>query len=358
MSDRPVRVAIAGLGSMGLVCARAVARSEHLTLVAAADSSADAHRHLLHIVRDQTAPVMFHSGDELVARDMLDGYEVDLVAVMTPPDSHERLATAALDAGRHVLCEKPMARDAHESLRMCRAAQRQPDLLALIDHQLRFNPARRWIRDRLVSGALGTPLSVQVDMRFPRLWASPWTWWSSRLQGGGLLAEYGSHLTDLLQWWFGPAETATGSLRTVITSRVDSGGQHRVVDSDDLTSFQITWKDGLTADVMLSGASALDRRELVLDTTEATVVLDASDTISVLPRSGAEPVVYHLSEGEPSLIGDPRDSYTQPHARLLQAIGTSIRTGEAPPHACTFDMGHRTIVLLDQVRDRSAEETT
>jgi len=351
-------VAIAGLGSMGLVCARAVAQSEHLTLVAVADSSSDAHRHLRQSIGEQAAPVMFHSGDELVAGDMLDAHEVDLVAVMTPPDSHERLATAALDAGRHVLCEKPMARDAHESSRMCVAAQRQPGLVALIDHQLRFNPARRWIQQRLASGALGTPLHVQASMRFPRLWASPWTWWSSHLQGGGLLAEYGSHLTDLLQWWFGPADAATGSLRTVVTSRVDSSGQHRVVDSDDLTSFQIVWQDGLTAEVMLSGVSALDRRELVLDTTEATVVLDATDTISVFPRSGGEPVVYDLGERAPSLIGDPRDSYTQPHARLLHAIGTSLRTGEAPPHACTFEMGHRTIVLLDQVRNLSAEATT
>ena len=64
--------------------------------------------------------------------------DIDLVSITTPPATHCELARAALAAGKHVLCEKPTALDAGEAERMRQAARARPELLSLIDHELRF----------------------------------------------------------------------------------------------------------------------------------------------------------------------------------------------------------------------------
>ena len=77
---------------------------------------------------------------ELVARD-----DVDLVSVVTPPSTHMEITLAALEHGKAVLCEKPMAMDATEARRMTDRAS-EAGVLALIDHELRFLNSRRQIR--------------------------------------------------------------------------------------------------------------------------------------------------------------------------------------------------------------------
>src|SRR5215203_6109416 len=87
---------------------------------------------------------------ELVARD-----DVDLVSVVTPPSTHMEITLAALEHGKAVLCEKPMAMDAAEARRMTDRAS-EVGVLALIDHELRFLNSRRQMRAMVHSGAIGT----------------------------------------------------------------------------------------------------------------------------------------------------------------------------------------------------------
>src|SRR5712675_987825 len=65
---------------------------------------------------------------------------VDLVTIVTPPSEHLQMATAALDAGKHVLCEKPTALNVDEAIQLAAAAKKHPDRITLIDHELRFLP--------------------------------------------------------------------------------------------------------------------------------------------------------------------------------------------------------------------------
>lgn len=88
--------------------------------------------------------------------------DVDLVSVATPPSSHAELSIRALEAGKHVLCEKPTAMDAAEAARMLEAARQRPDLLALIDHELRFLPGRRRLRELVQDGWAGRVLHVEA----------------------------------------------------------------------------------------------------------------------------------------------------------------------------------------------------
>ena len=108
--------------------------------------------------RENAASVATEFGIEHVAsdwKDLVARDDVDLVSVVTPPSTHMEITLAALEHGKAVLCEKPMAMDAAEAKLMTDRAG-DAGVLALIDHELRFLNSRQKMRAMLHSGAIGT----------------------------------------------------------------------------------------------------------------------------------------------------------------------------------------------------------
>src|SRR5438477_7170530 len=111
---------------------------------------ASAHReHAEEVACEFDIPHVEDDWREIINRD-----DVDLVSIATPVVTHCEMTLAALDRGKHVLCEKPMAMNAKESRRMKDRAQ-EAGVLALIDHELRFLPGRLKMRELLEAGAIG-----------------------------------------------------------------------------------------------------------------------------------------------------------------------------------------------------------
>lgn len=144
--------------------------------------------------------------------------DVDLVTIVTPPSQHLEMATAALGAGKHVICEKPTALNAAEAERLALAACSAPGRIAIIDHELRFLPSWREARRRVPD------LGVRyVEVRY----ASPgrgdrlreWTWWSDAATGGGIWGAVGSHFVDAVRYLIGEVESVQALLSTVIRER-------------------------------------------------------------------------------------------------------------------------------------------
>ncbi|MFE3036616.1 Gfo/Idh/MocA family protein [Streptomyces canus] len=139
----------------------------------------------------------------LIARD-----DVELVDICTPGDSHAEIAIAALEAGKHVLCEKPLANSVAEAEAMVAAAEaaRSRGQLAMVGFNYRRVPALTFARDLIAEGRLGTLRHVRVsylqdwlvDPDFPLTW---------RLQrehaGSGALGDLGAHIVDLAQYLAG-----------------------------------------------------------------------------------------------------------------------------------------------------------
>ena len=94
---------------------------------------------------------------------LVDNPAVDIVSICTPPALHTEIAVAALQAGKHVICEKPTALTVAEAETMLAAAQAAPNQLAIIDHELRFHPQRLQLRQLIKEGFVGTLLHVQLD---------------------------------------------------------------------------------------------------------------------------------------------------------------------------------------------------
>ncbi|MBL0694766.1 Gfo/Idh/MocA family oxidoreductase [Comamonas sp. JC664] len=169
-------------------------------------------------------------------REVVSRPEVDCVCVSAPPALHRPITLAALEAGKAVLCEKPTALDAEEARAMWHVA-RERRVLALMDHELRFLPARRRMRDLVRSGELGAVRSARVDYRNDNRASPerPWDWWSDAAQGGGLLGAIGSHAVDTLRFVLGTEPDAVlGELATHLPERPDPvAGMARAVTSDD-----------------------------------------------------------------------------------------------------------------------------
>lgn len=164
---------------------------------------------------------------ELVAAD-----EVDIVSIVTPPHLHREIAAAALQAGKHVICEKPTALSVAEAEAMFAAAQAAPGQLAIIDHELRFHPARLHMRELIKDGYVGSLVRVELDRlggerMNPRL---PYSWWSDASRGGGMLGAVGSHLIDLARWMIGRIDGVAGQLQIGCHFRTDpaTGRQEQV----------------------------------------------------------------------------------------------------------------------------------
>lgn len=163
---------------------------------------------------------------EVIARD-----DIDVVDIVTPGDSHAEIAIAALEAGKHVLCEKPLANTVAEAEAMAEAAERAAaqGIRAMVGFTYRRVPAVTFLRNLIAEGAVGTINQVRasyrqdwlVDPEMPLAW---------RLQkehaGSGALGDIGAHAIDLAQFVTGlNLEKVSGVIDTIVKERplLDSG---------------------------------------------------------------------------------------------------------------------------------------
>jgi myo-inositol 2-dehydrogenase/D-chiro-inositol 1-dehydrogenase/scyllo-inositol 2-dehydrogenase (NAD+) len=184
-----VRVLLVGGGRAGLVHGRNFARGVRgARLVGVADPVEDAARRAakeLAVDRVETDPVRAVTADD-----------VDAVVITSPTFTHADLAVAALDAGKHVLSEKPLAADLDDAGRIAAAARRSAARFVMA-FMRRFDPRFARAAERIGAGDIGTPLLVKSTGRGPGL-PPEWAWDTGR--SGGLIAEVNSHDLDTLRF--------------------------------------------------------------------------------------------------------------------------------------------------------------
>lgn len=313
----PLRVGILGLGVMGSVMAAAFRRSPDWSLAAVYDPDPRKVNELLHAGPAADLRV----GEQYLADPAILG--LDVVAIATPPAFHAGPAIAALDAGAHVVCEKPLALTASEAEAMVAAAERS-GMVAAVDLQQRYNPVRRRLRELLRDGYVGRPAFALFEIAAPELHERAWTWLASAENGGGVLREYGSHVVDLVRWLFGEVVSARGSARVVDTTRLDPDGVPRAATADDGAAFLLETADGLLVNVVLTNLARSRGRRLEVHGDAGSLILDDDTRLIGTRRDGREEV-FDEPETEPSLMGWPGDTYTQPVARFLADVAAAIR---------------------------------
>lgn len=153
-------------------------------------------------------------------KELLDRDDVDLIDICTPGDSHAEIAVAALQAGKHVLCEKPMANSVAEAEAMAEAAAlaARAGVRAMVGFSYRRVPALALARSLVEQGRLGTVR--QVRAQYLQDWLTdpqaPMSWRLDRRRAGsGALGDIGAHIIDAVQF-------VTGELLTGVSALVDT----------------------------------------------------------------------------------------------------------------------------------------
>ncbi|MER9876676.1 Gfo/Idh/MocA family oxidoreductase [Mesorhizobium sp. M0195] len=223
--DEPVRLVLAGCGAVTrLYYAEALSRLQSRGQVAVAGIfDPDAKQAALVQARLPSAKVAA-SFDGLLAMD------ADIAIIASPPGYHADQSTQALEAGMHVLCEKPMATSSSEAARILAAAAANNLHVAtgLVRRQF---PATRSIKAMLEGGMIGRLRSVSCFEGGSFQWpVASMSYFSFAESGGGVLQDIGTHCFDLLTWWFGEpdeihyADDAMGGLEANCLVRLRFGG--------------------------------------------------------------------------------------------------------------------------------------
>src|SRR5438552_19216626 len=191
--EKIIRIGIIGAGFARTTQIPGFKNCENARVVAIASARRE---HAEEVAREFGIPNVESDWRSLVARD-----DIDLVSIVTPVVTHYEMALAAIDHGKAVLCEKPMAMNADEARRMTECA-RVAGVLALIDHELRFLPGRIKLRKLLHDGEIGTVRHVKLIFRSDSRAdvERSWNWWSDQNHGGGKLGAIGLNVVDGFRW--------------------------------------------------------------------------------------------------------------------------------------------------------------
>jgi predicted dehydrogenase len=192
-SDRHIRIALAGCGRI------AQRHAEHIQRVAQLVAVCDVVPERADNLAARTGTRPYHSLERMLASER----DLDVVAICTPNGLHAEHSIRVLNAGHHVLCEKPLAITVNDAGEMIRAAERANKRLFAVK-QNRFNPPVVALRDLINDGKLGTIYGVQLACFWNRneeYYRETWKG-TKALDGGTLFTQF-SHFIDLLYWMLG-----------------------------------------------------------------------------------------------------------------------------------------------------------
>jgi predicted dehydrogenase len=250
-----LRVGVIGLG-MGKWHVKTAHNHTHSEVIAIADPDTE---RLAAIGDEHGIGARYASGNEMVA-----GENLDLVIVATPNKFHKPLTMAALAAGCHVICEKPMAMNAGEAEEMLEAAKKA-DRRLMVNLSYRFMPQSISLKREIESGDMGNIYFAKTMWLRRRGLPRFGGWFGQKaLSGGGPLIDLGVHRLDLALWLMGYPEPEWVTARTYdhIASTL-AAEEGKAFDVEDLAAGMITFKNGATLLFDISWAGHIKERELM-----------------------------------------------------------------------------------------------
>jgi predicted dehydrogenase len=344
----PRRVGLIGYGLAGSVFhAPLIAATEGLTL----DTVVTAHpdrRAQVHAEHGSDMRTLATTEELFALADQL-----DLVVIASPNRTHVTLARRALEAGLHVVVDKPLAATAAEAEQLTSLAAERGLVLSVF-HNRRWDNDFRTVRALLADGALGDRIH-RFESRFER--------WRPELKGGwresgdpaeigGLLYDLGSHLVDQALVLFGPA----------VAVYAEAGTRRRGAETDDDAFIALTHADGVRSHLWMSAVAAqLGPRFRVLGS-EAAYVKDGLDPQEAALREGARPAPGERWGVEPEsawgTLGDlearrPVPTLDGNYPAYYAGIATTLRDGTPPPVTALEAVA--TIRVLEAARISAAE---
>jgi predicted dehydrogenase len=349
-SQPRLRVGFIGGGFMGQVHSHS-SRAAHAVLAGVSSSSIARAEHVAATLGFEKA---FASADDLLSDDT-----IDVVHVVTPNATHLPFALAAIRAGKHVVCEKPLATSAADATRLSDAAT-AAGVTATVPFVYRFHPMVREARARVRAGETGRLLSIQGSYLQDWLLAQSDDNWRVDEKLGGpsrAFADIGSHLCDLTEFVTGDRISRVQALkRTVFDERATS----RDITTEDLVAMLVETRSGAIGTMLVSQVAPGRKNRLHIEISGSveTIAFDQEDpetlwlgrrTGSQLLRRNTEELgadAVRLSTLPPGHPQGYQDAFNAFVADSYAAVAGDKREGLP-----TFDDGLRAVRLTDAVLD-------
>ena len=339
------RAAIIGTGFMGRVHARAIAAAGG-RVAGISGSSPERARQAAGSLR---ADAVFDDVAELIEA-------VDVVHVCTPNHLHAPLALAAIEAGRHVVCEKPLAVDAASARAMTEAAA-AAGVVAAVPFVYRFHPMVREARARVAAGGIGRlTLAHGSYLQDWLLRPDDDNWRVDAGKGGALRAfgDIGSHWCDLLEFVTGDRISAVSA--QLATSNERRAG--RAVSTEDIAVLQFATAGGMVGSTVVSQVSAGRKNRLFLEIsgTENSVAFDQEqpETLWIGGRGANAQIMRDPDSLSPDAArlarvpaGHPQ-GYQECFDGFVADVGAAI-AGRAPEGLPVFADGLRAALIAEAV---------
>ena len=307
-------------------------------------------------------PVATDDLDTLLARP-----DIDAVTIVSSNDRHHPYAMAALRAGKHVLCEKPLALNIDQAAEMAREAAARP-VVHQVAFTFRYTYCFEELRRRLLAGDIGRLHFFEIHSEvFSRAVVEPReaTWRDdASVHGAGHLGEMGAHFIDTINYLCGPVSGFISEVaavtHTIPRNAPGAGGRPQPVDTLDLASFLVRTSDGLQGQVLCSRATPPPISYGIVHAGErqrghmgyVTVTGERGALMATFTRGEVE-ALHRLQPGEPwqpiELPAAASDGKPHGVTRMLHGFVDSVISGTPQDHHATFEDGYRSQAAIDAV---------
>jgi predicted dehydrogenase len=273
--------------------------------------------------------------------ELLSDAEVDVVYVATPHPLHEGQALACIEAGKHVLCEKPLTVDAASTERVV-AAARKRDVFLLEGYMYRCHPLLKALIERLQRGEIGEIRHVRADFGF-RVPRDPKGRLFDLALGGGGILDVGGYTTSFARLIAG---VVTGTPFAEPT-RLTAVGHRGPTGADELTTALLTFESGFSAALTCAVHHRVGTQAVIYG--EAGRIVLPDPWIPQGTRQGLETSFTVLGEGKPEETVSVRTEHPT-YAVQAELVARSLAARQAPWPAMTWDDTLGNMRCLDQWR--------
>ncbi len=371
-----IKTAIVGTGFMGKVHAENVRRLGSVEIAAVVGS------------RPETAQKFADSFGIEIATDklkqVLDNPAIQAIHICTPNVDHFPMSMAAIQAGKAVLCEKPMTMNVSEARQLVEAAE-QKQVVNCVQHNLRYYPVVQQIRQMIRHGDLGEILIVQGTYSQDwLLYETDWNWRLDSKENGSLrvMGDIGSHWMDMIQHLTGQnisavcADLATfyperkrpkGSVETFSGKKADASGYDVFpVDTEDFGVVMLRLGPKARGAFTVSQMSAGRKNKFAFEIfgTKSGVAWDqeSPDTLWIGHRNEPNQILikdaslmYPAAGAFADLPGGHSEGYDDSHKQVFKHFYKKIADPSAPVDYPTFADGLHGMILLEKVAESNAK---
>ncbi len=372
-----IKTAIVGTGFMGKVHAENVRRLGNVEIAAVVGS------------RPETAQKFAESAGIPIAtsniKDVLDNKEIVAMHICTPNVDHFPMSMAAIEAGKAVLCEKPLTMNVEEARRLVEAA-RSKNTVNCVEHNLRYYPVVQQMRQMIAAGDLGEILIVQGTYSQDwLLYDTDWNWRLDSKSNGKLrvMGDIGSHWMDMIQHLTGLSITALcadlstfhktrkrprGSVET-FSGKKSGAGDYDVfpVDTEDFGVVMLRLGEKARGAFTVSQMSAGCKNRFAFEIfgTKAGIAWNQEqpDTLWIGHRNEPNQVIikdgslfYPAAAAFADLPGGHSEGYDDSHKQVFKRFYARVADASAPIEYPTFEDGLRGMILLEKVAQSAAKQ--